>query len=498
MLLLGEKPVISKIVESYPTDTEFLIGLGHKGDQIKEFLKLAYPQKKISFVNIKNYKGPGSSLTHTLKILSKKIKKEFIFHANDTVINFNGKINTNYDNLLVSDKKIKIKNLYRSVHITPNSFVKRLFEKKLGFEHAYVGVCFIKDYKRFNKIISSSKTKIGEFEYFKEIFADKKIFIKKVKIWHDIGNEKDYIKACEFYEKKTYLKKYDESIFFHDNKVFKFFSDKTKVSDRYERSKYLETIVPKILVKKKYFYVYKFIKGKILSEKLIDNKEIFELLNWCKKNLFKKIKLSKNERSLFYNDCKQFYYNKTMRRIRDFRKKTSILDGLLFINNKKTFKVSQLIKKINWREVLKGHPSKFHGDFHFENIIKIAKGYKLIDWREKFSNSRLYGDLYYDLAKLNHSFIVNHKKVDQKKFSLFARGNKIVVNIERRADLVRSQKLFYKFLRENNYSIYVVNILTSLIFLNIATLHHSPYREFLYYLGLDCLNKSIKNHQIIL
>ena len=62
MLLLGEKPVISKIVESYPTDTEFLIGLGHKGDQIKEFLKLAYPQKKISFVNIKNYKVENGNL----------------------------------------------------------------------------------------------------------------------------------------------------------------------------------------------------------------------------------------------------------------------------------------------------------------------------------------------------------------------------------------------------------------------------------------------------
>lgn len=498
MLLLGEKPVISKIIESYSARTEFLIGLGHKGDQIKEFLKLAYPQKKISFVNVKNYKGPSSSLTHTLKILSKKIKKEFVFHANDTVISFTGKINTKYDNLLVSNKKIKIKNLYRSVRFKRNSFADKLLEKKFGYEHAYVGVCFIKDYKRFNKVIINSNKKIGEFEYFNEIFSDKKIFIKKVKIWHDIGNEKGYIKACNFYEKKTYLKKYDESIFFHKSRVFKFFSDKTKVSDRYVRSRYLDKIVPKVIIKKKYFYVYKFIKGKILSEKNIDNKEIFELLNWSKKNLFKKIKLSKNDKSLFNKNCKLFYYNKTMKRIKDLRTKTSILDRPIFINKKKTFKFSQLIKQINWRKILKGHPSKFHGDFHFENIIKISKGYKLIDWREKFSNSKLYGDLYYDLAKLNHSFIVNHKKVDQKKFSLSIKGNKISISIERRADLVRSQKIFYKFLRENNYSIYVVNILTSLIFLNIAVLHHTPYREFLYYLGLDCLNKSIKNHQIIL
>ena len=106
MLLLGTKPVISRIIEAYPENTRFLIGLGHKGKQIKEFLSLVYPKKKISYVNIKKYKGSGSSLTHTLKILSKKINSEFVFQANDTIINFPYKINTKYDNLFISRKKL--------------------------------------------------------------------------------------------------------------------------------------------------------------------------------------------------------------------------------------------------------------------------------------------------------------------------------------------------------------------------------------------------------
>ena len=157
-----------------------------------------------------------------------------------------------------------------------------------------------------------------------------------------------------------------------------------------------------------------------------------------------------------------------------------------------------MIKQVNWTEIFKGYPSKFHGDFHFENIIKVPKGYKLIDWREKFSNNYMYGDLYYDLAKLNHSFIVNHQKIDKKKFSISIRKNKIFIKIERRSDLKKSQKYFYKFLKRNNLSVYVVNILTSLIFLNIATLHHKPYREFLYFLGILCLVKSIKNQDKVL
>ena len=123
MLLLGSKPVISRIIDSYPANTKFLIGLGHKGEHIKEFLDLAYPNKNISYVNVKNYNGAGSSLSHSLKVLSKKINSEFIFHANDTVINFQNKINTKYDNLFISKKKLQIKNLYRSVKIN-NNFCK--------------------------------------------------------------------------------------------------------------------------------------------------------------------------------------------------------------------------------------------------------------------------------------------------------------------------------------------------------------------------------------
>ena len=44
--------------------------------------------------------------------------------------------------------------------------------------------------------------------------------------------------------------------------------------------------------------------------------------------------------------------------------------------------------------------------------------------------------------------------------------------------------------------LYKVNILTGLIFLNIACLHDHPYSEFLYFLGLECLYKTYKENQI--
>ena len=44
-----------------------------------------------------------------------------------------------------------------------------------------------------------------------------------------------------------------------------------------------------------------------------------------------------------------------------------------------------------------------------------------------------------------------------------------------------------------NFSVKKVKILTALIFLNIAGLHHYPYSIFLYYLGKKLLNESLKN-----
>ena len=44
------------------------------------------------------------------------------------------------------------------------------------------------------------------------------------------------------------------------------------------------------------------------------------------------------------------------------------------------------------------------------------------------------------------------------------------------------------------YDLKKVNILTSIIFLNIASLHHYPYSKYLYFLGKEMLDKNLKKH----
>ena len=54
--------------------------------------------------------------------------------------------------------------------------------------------------------------------------------------------------------------------------------------------------------------------------------------------------------------------------------------------------------------------------------------------------------------------------------------------------------IYKEWLSKSKYDLKKVNILTSIIFLNIASLHHYPYSKYLYFLGKEMLNKNLKKH----
>ena len=92
---------------------------------------------------------------------------------------------------------------------------------------------------------------------------------------------------------------------------------------------------------------------------------------------------------------------KTKKRINQF------LDGVEdkeeYINGELVPSINDLINSIDINWLCKGIPSQFHGDFILDNIIETETGFTLIDWRQDFANDLEIGDLYYDLAKLNHN-----------------------------------------------------------------------------------------------
>lgn len=491
MIQLGDTPVISKIIDSYPKNTKFIIVTGYKGDHIKEYVKLVYPRKKIKFVHVSLFEGPGSGLTLSLKKSLKFVNEPFFFHANDSIF-----IDKKFYSNVIKDtmylQKGKSDTMkYATVEIKKN---KKKIHGKLNYLrkdfYNYTGVAYIHDFNLFKKLLKQDNSNSGELTYFKQLNPNK-IKYKFIINWMDIGSKNTKEIAENYFASRNILPKFDQGIFFKGNKVFKFFTDPEIIKKRFKRSKILKNFVPKVK-KKKYFYVYKYVNGTVFSN-LKNKKENFKfLLEWLKNTFWVKKKISTSKYNIFQQKCNNFYYEKTLSRINYLYEKNNIKEEVEIINNIKIPKLSNLFEKINWISLNNGIPVNFHGDLHFENIIKFKKKITLLDWREGFADIYDYGDIYYDLAKINHGLIIDHKLIKKSKFDIKKNNNKIQVEYSQSKENKLCQKEFFKFLKTNNYSKQKVEILTAIIFLNIAALHHYPYSIFLYYLGKLLLYKSLK------
>ena len=148
---------------------------------------------------------------------------------------------------------------------------------------------------------------------------------------------------------------------------------------------------------------------------------------------------------------------------------------------------------INWDELKKGEASNFHGDLQFDNIILKDNGeFLLIDWRQDFSGNLEYGDKYYDLAKLNGGIIVSYRVIKQGKFSFSEdmKGN-VEISNEKPKELTISQKIFHKYIKEKKFDKTKIDLLTSLIYLNMSPMHNKPFDHFIYNFGKLSLYKTL-------
>ena len=218
------------------------------------------------------------------------------------------------------------------------------------------------------------------------------------------------------------------------------------------------------------------VEGSILEEKFKS------FLKWCSSDLWK----PKLETEEFEETCSNFYFDKTIERIAKLEKATGIEDKEEVINNTYCRPVKEILVNLDKYRLTEGVPCKFHGDCVPDNIIEKDGKFTLIDWRQEFGGGEV-GDVYYDLAKLNHGLTFdiassNHYKVDFNKEG-------IEVDIFRSDKLARCREVLYDFLREYDYDIKKVEILTSLIWINMAPLHEGDLKTFLFYFGKFYLNK---------
>jgi len=299
------------------------------------------------------------------------------------------------------------------------------------------------------------------------------------------------------------LPKSDQATYLMGHRIVKFFKDESTVQRRVKRAEALGDAVPEILGHTSNFYMYEKAKGPLFCAAFPG--DLPEFLLWCQENLWVSDELHPELKDL----CSTFYYKKTWERLTRFYKETGLSDVEEMLNGEIVPSLMTLMKQIPWESICTGRPTrKMHGDLHFSNVIKIEGSYKLIDWREDFGGCTEIGDVYYDLAKLNHGMIVSHDLVNGEMFTIAPTQPGLVINfptmgmrrikagvevdIHRHHRLVDCQAVFYDFLDQFGYDRQKVDILTALIYLNISPLHHWPYNIFLYYFGKKMLFDVLK------
>ncbi len=485
LLPIKKKAAISHIVDQFPKNTEFVIAIGHLGKQVKDFIKITYPEGNFKFVKVKEYKGkntgPGLSLYYCKKLL----QKPFYFVSCDTI--WTKKINHSEKNWMGANFTSIKKNSSFCNLISKNKKILKLVDKKQvsSLCNQFIGLAYIKDFKVFWDGIDKKKIIKNEIQVsngFSNLIRKKDIFINKFD-WHDVGTIENYKKTVNFFEKYNFSKS-NEFIYIYNNRVIKFFRDTKKCRRIIKLSKLNKKFYPKIDKYSKNFISYKFIDGHTLYEK--NSPKITKLLlNYLEKNFWK---IKKKQ---IKNICKKFYKNKTLERIKLYKKKYNFrIDKISYINGTRTEKIEKLLNQIKWKDLYNGIPSKIHGDLQFDNILITNKNnFKLIDYRDNFGGKIEYGDKYYDLAKLYGGMILNYSLIKQNKFSYVKSAQNIHYSLPNtNTDEIR---VFFQFLKEKNLNISKVKLLTSIIFLNMAPLHEFPFDQLLFAHGKLKLQKGL-------
>lgn len=498
LVSLGNKPAISRIIESFPKDTEFVIPTGYKGELVKEYLHLAYPDYKILFTDVLLYEGYGSGLGLTIMTAKDLLQEPFIFCSCDTLVSET--IPAPDHNWMGYDHR-ENKEQYRTVHMNKLGKIVNIEEKGIGLtdeSQPYIGLAGILDYKTFWDAMDaggSEAIRVGESFGLKALVKKGNVEGHKF-TWFDTGItvELDATrKRFESPDSPNILEKQNEAIWFLGDKVIKF-SDNTRfISDRVKRAKLLEGFVPRVMSSTTHMYCYEYAQGDVLS-KCITIPLFKRLLNFSKK-FWEQGVLPDNKREEFKKQCMNFYKKKTYDRVMQFYENFNRKDNADIINGVKYPSLQSMLDSVDWDYIANGRPGQFHGDYHFENIIynKDKDSFELLDWRQNFGEFLQIGDIYYDLAKLNHGLIICHELIAKDLFNAKWEDNSITYDFARKQSLVECEKYYYQWIEENGFDLQKVKLMTALIFLNICALHDFPYVLVLYALGKQMLFSSLKD-----
>lgn len=490
------KAIITHIINKFPLNAEFVIGVGFLGNQVRNYLKIAHGERKISFVEINNFDGPGSGPGYSLLCCSKKLQKSFYFVSCDTM--WDNELDWTLDEnwFGVAHVSPAESERYCNLKVMGTSVVEMLDKTRVDDEsyHAFVGLCHIRDYSTFWAALESTEKIAEEHQISNGIRAlidqanSRALNIE----WTDVGDANKYKKAVSRYENYDFSKE-NEALYIVNSRVIKFFADASITERRVLKSKLNPVVFPRVTGHKGQFYVYDFQPGDTLYQ--VNSGDIFSrLLDWLDANLWKRHEV---EQSLMRVICDQFYHTKTLERLSMYDRKYPQSDAPSVVNGRNVPATSELLSQVPWARLSDGIPCFIHGDLQFDNILFDAtrREFTLLDWRQDFGGRVEFGDLYYDLAKLYGGIVLNYDFIKLNLLNYAESEQGITLDFAQRFTTKNYLRQLGQYISDNGYDLIKVKILVALIYLNMSPLHHYPFDKMLYSLGRELLYTELLNLQ---
>ena len=494
LLPINGKAAISHIIENFESDTEFVIGLGHRAEQVRDYLNAAHPNTQFKFVEVDNYDKEGSGPGYSLMQCKSFLQSPFYFVSCDTLWenSFDWQDTSNWLGIsreMFTEESGNYLNLKIEKDLVVALRDKQMIEGPDW--RTFVGLCHIYDFEIFWDALKEDDLKASEHQISNGLQAliNRGTTYAKEIDWTDIGDRGKYTKVVLQYENYDFSK-LNESLYFSNNRVIKRFADQSITDKRVRKVELNPNVFPEIVYHQGEFYAYELQPGQTLYQH--NSPWIFnKLLQWLERNLWKKVNV---DHAIFQKACLKFYKDKTLERMRLYNEKYSEPNDLPMVNGKIIPSAEDLLKRIEWDRLSDGIPVFFHGDLQFDNILYQEEfdSFRLLDWRQDFAGYVEFGDLYYDLAKLYGGILLNYDFIKMNLLQYEENKNEIFFDFAQRYQASNYLKSLDDYVLRNGYNLSKVKLLVGLIYLNMSPLHNYPFDKMLHALSREVLNAELQ------
>jgi len=515
MLPLHNKPVIGWILDHLIQEKIKYVDIviGYKGEKLVEYVDEFYSDKiNVTYTQQDQLSGLAYAIHLSVNNIKKNYgeDKEILIVLGDTIIkdNIQNKIKRDF----IGYKEVDEYKRWCLVDIGNNKAKGFIHQSDVdyGIRTATIGVYFFKDFRLFDKcidkIIDDNIRIKNEFQIssvMEEYMKVKDIYCERFEDWFDCGEIKTFNDT-----RKHVARQFNSITITADNTVIKRSTNFDKI--RQEIYWYLnipnklKVYTPQLINYSEVdpFYELEHINFTPMNELFLFNlpsieewkiffDTVFNFIDKLRNYSYKNITHYNSDKML-----KEILLDKTVDRIKyldgEYWKDIKEKD---YINiNKITYKNIPLLqdKILQYIETFILPDSlKFwqiiHGDLFFGNMFYDVNSntMKVIDPRGNFGIDTIYGDIRYDIAKLNHSivgkfdFIVNNLYVITEENHENGNFQYIMYDNEQHKDIIN---IFHKYIVEHNFNLEHITFLTGILFLTVVPFYKEQNQKLLLYL----------------